>query len=165
MAKSRVMVYLAADSSPHTLYFWLRCHCASCVAGGVTAGSLLSHHRRVLLEALHTFHLNSFRILIEKEWLNIGHPFATRHGHYGQRSAVQQDISPYFTQFLDCVWQIQQQFPCAFEFNEKLLLTLAYNAVSCEYGRINLAQLERNKYPQVLFCLIMKQSEQSIGFQ
>jgi myotubularin-related protein 1/2 len=33
--------------------------------------------------------------------------------------------SPVFLQFLDCVWQVMQQFPCAFQFGEDLLLLIA----------------------------------------
>lgn len=37
-------------------------------------------------------------------------------------------------QFLDCVWQLMEQFPCAFQYNERLLLQLHTHIYSCQYG-------------------------------
>src|SRR5690349_4523143 len=34
----------------------------------------------------------------------------------------------------DCVWQIQHQYPAAFEFNERLLIKILKSLYSCEYG-------------------------------
>ena len=42
------------------------------------------------------------------------------------------ETSPIFTQFLDCVWQISQQFPTAFQFNERFLLTIHNHVYSCQ---------------------------------
>ncbi len=42
--------------------------------------------------------------------------------------------SPVFVQFLDCVWQVIQQFPTAFEFNEELLIFIADSLYNCQYG-------------------------------
>lgn len=39
-----------------------------------------------------------------------------------------------FLQFIDCVWQIMQQYPCAFEFNEEFLITVLDEMYSCLYG-------------------------------
>ena len=47
------------------------------------------------------------QVLIEKEWLAFGHMFTNR--TYAPHSAVER--SPIFVLFLDCVWQILQQFP------------------------------------------------------
>ncbi|KLT41508.1 phosphatases II [Cutaneotrichosporon oleaginosum] len=44
------------------------------------------------------------------------------------------EISPVFHQFLDCVRQIQRQFPERFEFNEDYLLDLHYNLYACQFG-------------------------------
>ncbi|CAF0769870.1 unnamed protein product [Adineta ricciae] len=75
--------------------------------------------------------LNGFMILIEKEWISFGHKFFLRIGH-GDKSDSER--SPVFLQFLDCTFQLLQQFPSAFEFNEKLLVTIADNLYSCQYG-------------------------------
>lgn len=43
-------------------------------------------------------------------------------------------VSPVFHQFLDCVYQMQRQFPDRFEFNERFLRRLLYHLYSCQYG-------------------------------
>lgn len=42
--------------------------------------------------------------------------------------------SPIFLVFLDCVYQIYNQFPCSFEFSEKFLLALFEHAYSSQFG-------------------------------
>lgn len=44
------------------------------------------------------------------------------------------ETSPVFHQFLDCVRQIQRQFPARFEFNELFLRTLHTHLYSCQFG-------------------------------
>lgn len=39
-----------------------------------------------------------------------------------------------FTQFLDSTWQLMQQRPDAFEFNERFLLILHDHVMSCQFG-------------------------------
>ena len=91
-----------------------------------------------------------FAVLIEKDWVSYGHRFADRSGHLcndrvdfvhklGTDASTQQaflasvtrqfagsshafkETCPVFQQFLDCVYQVQRQFPSRFEFNERLL--------------------------------------------
>ncbi|KPV74830.1 uncharacterized protein RHOBADRAFT_376, partial [Rhodotorula graminis WP1] len=91
-----------------------------------------------------------FAVLIEKDWVSYGHRFADRSGHLcndrvdfvhklGTDASTQQaflasvtrqfagsshafkETCPVFQQFLDCVYQVQRQFPTRFEFNERLL--------------------------------------------
>lgn len=74
--------------------------------------------------------LEGFIILIEKEWLSFGHKFHDRHfsaEHPNERS-------PIFCQFLDCVWQILNQFPSAVEFSQQLLIRLADHSQSGWFG-------------------------------
>lgn len=54
-------------------------------------------------------------------------------GH-GSDKYSDQDRSPIFLQFIDCVWQILQQNSKVFEFNEKLLLTIVNNMYTCQFG-------------------------------
>jgi hypothetical protein len=77
--------------------------------------------------------LKGFEILIEKEWLSFGHRFGIRMGH-GTDKHADQDRSPIFLQFIDCVWQLMQQNQRVFEFNEKLLLTIVNNMYTCQFG-------------------------------
>ncbi|PCH37791.1 phosphotyrosine protein [Wolfiporia cocos MD-104 SS10] len=44
------------------------------------------------------------------------------------------ETSPVFHQWLECVWQVQRQFPERFEFNERFLLQLHYHLYSCQFG-------------------------------
>lgn len=44
------------------------------------------------------------------------------------------ETSPIFHQFLDATYQLQQQHPTRFEFNERFLRRLLYHLYSCQYG-------------------------------
>ncbi|XP_013105153.1 myotubularin-related protein 6 isoform X2 [Stomoxys calcitrans] len=75
--------------------------------------------------------IKGFQALIEKDWLAFGHKFSDRCGH------IQNDpreVSPIFTQFLDCTWQLMSQRSDAFEFNERFLLILHDHVHSCQFG-------------------------------
>nr|XP_018912403.1 PREDICTED: myotubularin-related protein 10-B [Bemisia tabaci] len=65
--------------------------------------------------------INGFQSLVQKEWVSMGHPFCIRLGHI-YKSNTQQ--SPIWLLFLDCVWQLLQQYPLEFEFNQIYLTTL-----------------------------------------
>ena len=77
-----------------------------------------------------------FEILVEKEWLAFGHRFAQRTGHEPKRMAKEgdQERSPVFLQFCDCVYQLLRLAPCAFEFNELLLEDTMDAVFSCHFG-------------------------------
>lgn len=77
--------------------------------------------------------LRGFEVLIEKEWLSFGHKFSQRVGH-GDDKYQDQDRSPVFVQFIDCVYQLTKQFPNAFEFNEYFLITILDHLYSCLFG-------------------------------
>ena len=74
-----------------------------------------------------------FEILIEKEWCSFGHQFRRR---FGQDNANADDDqrSPVFILWLDCVFQALYQFPTAFEFNEDLLLCINEHVYSGKFG-------------------------------
>lgn len=77
--------------------------------------------------------IRGFEVLIEKEWLSFGHRFGIRMGH-GSDKHSDQDRSPIFLQFVDCVWQMLQQNGKVFEFNDKLLLAIVQNMYSNQFG-------------------------------
>lgn len=77
--------------------------------------------------------IEGFEVLIEKEWLSFGHKFSQRIGH-GDKNYSDAERSPVFLQFIDCVYQMTQQFPAAFEFNENFLITILDNLYSCLFG-------------------------------
>lgn len=74
-----------------------------------------------------------FAVLIEKEWIGFGHKFSQRVGH-GNANFSDQQISPIFLQFLDVVWQVQSQYPSAFEFSPELLFCIAQEHYDCKFG-------------------------------
>lgn len=80
--------------------------------------------------------VQGFEALIEQEWLQGGHPFATRckHGAYTIPTTRTREQSPIFLVFLDGIYQIYNQFPCSFEFNEKFLIMLFENAYASAFG-------------------------------
>jgi myotubularin-related protein 1/2 len=76
-----------------------------------------------------------FPVLIEKEWLAFGHQFQMRCAHGQDRSQRQeQEFSPIFIQFLDCLWQILHRFGQHFEFNTKYVLAVADHVYSGRFG-------------------------------
>jgi len=77
--------------------------------------------------------LTGFQVLIEKEWLSFGHKFGHRVGH-GEDKHNDNDRSPVFLQFIDCVWQVTNQFPNSFEFNEYFLTFVLDHLYSCLFG-------------------------------
>ncbi|KAM9822265.1 myotubularin-related protein 3 isoform X2 [Syngnathus typhle] len=77
--------------------------------------------------------IEGFQVLVEMDWLDFGHKFADRCGH-GENSEDVNERCPVFLQWLDCVHQLQRQFPCSFEFNEAFLVKLVQHAYSCLFG-------------------------------
>lgn len=66
--------------------------------------------------------ISGFASLIQKDWVALGHPFSDRLGHVISSETTEQ--SPLLLLFLDCVWQVLQQFPGDFEFNETFLTSV-----------------------------------------
>jgi myotubularin-related protein 10/11/12 len=90
--------------------------------------------------------ITGIQTLIQKEWVSLGHPFSDRLGHV---FSVNSEKSPMFLLFLDCVWQLLQQFPMDFEYSETFLTTIWDSAFvpifdtfqfNCEYDRHNAIQ-------------------------
>lgn len=76
--------------------------------------------------------LRGFEVLVEKDWVHYGHQFRLRSGFCSKDEKDQR--APIFLQFLDCVHQLIQQFPFAFEFNTKLLSDLYYYSQTSLFG-------------------------------
>ena len=95
--------------------------------------------------------LKGFAVLIEKDWVTAGHQFALRFGH-GNGDTTDNQRSPVFLLFLDCVYQLCEQFPTAFEFTERLLLDLADWTWNCRFGTFlfnsHQARLQQDAYRQ-----------------
>ncbi|ESO84616.1 hypothetical protein LOTGIDRAFT_81473, partial [Lottia gigantea] len=77
--------------------------------------------------------IEGFQALVEREWIEFGHKFADRCGH-ALDSEDANERSPVFLQWLDCVFQVYRQFPCAFEFNEAYLIKLVHHSYSRLFG-------------------------------
>ncbi|XP_061440168.1 myotubularin-related protein 7 isoform X5 [Rhineura floridana] len=75
--------------------------------------------------------LKGFMVLIDKDWVSFGHKFNHR---YGNLDGDPKEISPVIDQFIECVWQLMEQFPCAFEFNERFLIHIQHHIYSCQFG-------------------------------
>eukprot|EP00069_Balaena_mysticetus_P005896 bmy_18170T0 len=83
------------------------------------------------------------QVLIEKDWISFGHKYSDRCGHL---DGDPKEVSPVFTQFLECVWHLTEQFPQAFEFNEAFLLQIHEHIHSCQFGNfIGNCQKEREE--------------------
>lgn len=78
--------------------------------------------------------LEGFLALLEREWIQAGHPFQQRYAHSAYSHARLQQESPVFLLLLDCVWQLWRQFPLALGFSEALLLRLATEVYASDYG-------------------------------
>ncbi|XP_058897980.1 myotubularin-related protein 6 isoform X2 [Kogia breviceps] len=87
--------------------------------------------------------VRGFMVLIEKDWISFGHKYSERCGHL---DGDPKEVSPVFTQFLECVWHLTEQFPQAFEFNEAFLLQIHEHIHSCQFGNfIGNCQKEREE--------------------
>uniref|UniRef100_A0A803YL45 Myotubularin-related protein 12 n=1 Tax=Meleagris gallopavo TaxID=9103 RepID=A0A803YL45_MELGA len=63
-----------------------------------------------------------FQSLIQKEWVIGGHGFLDRCNHLHRSD---KEEAPVFLLLLNCVWQLVQQYPPAFEFTETYLTVLS----------------------------------------
>lgn len=77
--------------------------------------------------------LEGFCVLIEKEWLSFGHQFPIRNGLYNE-NYWENNYSPIFIQWLDCISQLIQQNPSKFQFNYNLIGFIAKHLYSGYFG-------------------------------
>ena len=80
--------------------------------------------------------VRGLQALIDREWLQSGHPFATRHVQSCYTSATirEKTSGASFVLFLDCCYQLYTQFPLSFEFDSHLLITLFEHSYFSQYG-------------------------------
>ncbi|CAH1247888.1 MTMR9 [Branchiostoma lanceolatum] len=78
--------------------------------------------------------VRGFEALVEREWLQAGHPFADRCAKSAHSTSKQKFEAPVFLLFIDCVFQVYQQFPCSFEFNEQFLVLLFEHSYASQFG-------------------------------
>eukprot|EP00474_Spongospora_subterranea_P009059 CRZ09517.1 hypothetical protein [Spongospora subterranea] len=82
--------------------------------------------------------LDGFTMLIQKEWMEFGHPFSLRHAGIGNSrrhsSKSSTESAPIFILFLDAVHQLLRQKPEVFEINCNLLCFLARESHNDRFG-------------------------------
>uniref|UniRef100_W8B3A6 Myotubularin-related protein 9 n=1 Tax=Ceratitis capitata TaxID=7213 RepID=W8B3A6_CERCA len=85
--------------------------------------------------------------LIEREWIQAGHPFASRHRYacYTPAQNRPKNSGATFVLFLDCIYQLYTQFPCSFEFSMHLLILLYEHSYFSQYGTF-LCDSERERH-------------------
>lgn len=84
----------------------------TCVVSSLVQLMLDPHYRSLI----------GFQSLVQKEWVMAGHRFLDRCNHLKKND---KEESPLFMLFLDCVWQMMNQYPAAFEFTEAYLTVLS----------------------------------------
>ncbi|XP_067341725.1 myotubularin-related protein 10 isoform X2 [Channa argus] len=84
----------------------------NCVVSSLVQLMLDPHYRSLI----------GFQSLVQKEWVMAGHRFLDRCNHLKKSD---KEESPLFMMFLDCVWQMMNQYPAAFEFTEVYLIVLS----------------------------------------
>ncbi|KAL7734734.1 hypothetical protein ACLKA6_011022 [Drosophila palustris] len=80
--------------------------------------------------------VRGLQALIEREWIQAGHPFASRHRYscYTPHQLRTKNSGATFVLFLDCIYQLYTQFPCSFEFSTQLLILLFEHSYFSQYG-------------------------------
>ena len=109
-------------------------HCSD----GWDRTSQLSCTSQILLDKYYRT-LEGFIVLIEKDWLSFGHQFRYRSGFYSLNDTPsditsENQFSPIFIQWLDCIYQLMSQNYTKFEFNPNLLTFIACELFNGKYG-------------------------------
>ncbi|KAH8415476.1 hypothetical protein KR222_000482 [Zaprionus bogoriensis] len=91
--------------------------------------------------------VRGLQALIEREWIQAGHPFASRHRYscYTPHQIRNKNSGATFLLFLDCIFQLFTQFPCSFEFSTQLLILLFEHSYFSQYGTF-LCDSERERH-------------------
>ncbi|XP_036337919.1 myotubularin-related protein 9 [Rhagoletis pomonella] len=80
--------------------------------------------------------VRGIQALIEREWIQAGHPFASRHRYASYTPAQNRpkNAGASFVLLLDCIYQLYTQFPCSFEFSSQILILLYEHSYFSQYG-------------------------------
>lgn len=84
---------------------------------------LISSLVQILLDR-HFRTRQGFQSLVQREWVAMGYPFQREGCLVQDPSKSNTEYIPLFLLFLDCVWQLTQQYPSGFAFSETYLVTL-----------------------------------------
>ena len=128
--KSSFNIYKSIEKDKNTVLI----HCSD----GWDRTSQLACTSKILLDKYYRT-LEGFIILIEKDWMSFGHQFRYRNGFYSDKDTPanickENQFSPIFIQWLDCVYQLMEQNLDKFEFNENLLIFIAEQIYEGNYG-------------------------------
>lgn len=109
--------------------------------------------------------LGGFIVLIEKEWISFGHKFAQRTRQVPTKEPSSEQ-SPIFMQFIDCIRQMIELCPNAFQFNEGLLMTILNELYAGRFGTFLFDSLAKRKAGKaeettVPLWLFVEQNKQS----
>ncbi|XP_060164503.1 myotubularin-related protein 9-like isoform X2 [Globicephala melas] len=102
-------------------------------AEGTDSTLLVTSLAQLILDPLSRT-MAGFQELIEREWIQAGHPFQLRCAHSAFSHTRPKHEAPIFLLFLDCVWQLGRQFPLSLEFGEGMLLALFDHSYASPFG-------------------------------
>ena len=129
LLKSSFQIYNSVMTNNNILI-----HCSD----GWDRTSQLCSMSQILLDKYYRT-LDGFICLIEKDWLSFGHQFRYRNGMYSildspPKVSNDNQFSPIFLQWLDSLYQIMDQNYTKFQFNFNLILFLAKELYTGNYG-------------------------------
>lgn len=78
--------------------------------------------------------VRGLQALIEREWLQAGHPFYTRTLRGAYHPSSNSNHSPTFLLFLDSLYQLYYQFQYSFEYTTEFLIELFKQAYASDFG-------------------------------
>src|SRR5690348_13407217 len=94
---------------------------------------LLSSLSQLLLDPYYRT-LDGYICLVEKEWLWLGQKFLLERRPATPARSESDLLCPFFILFIDATWQLLQQHPTTFAFNELFLITLLDHVFNSLFG-------------------------------
>uniref|UniRef100_A0A0N5A9U2 Myotubularin phosphatase domain-containing protein n=1 Tax=Syphacia muris TaxID=451379 RepID=A0A0N5A9U2_9BILA len=92
---------------------------------GYNASAIVSSLVQVCADGFYRT-INGLNMLIEKEWIALGHPFGVNIFHCTLSARVQPSspCTASFLLFLDCLYQLLRMYPSSFEYSQHMLIAL-----------------------------------------